>query len=280
MPNAYSHFFTGSYKFRIIRLSGHCVALFVPAISTTTSDIFFIQHAINSESSFSVKIKHTMSESFSWHGSKSQCRSSAFAISQPPKTFRRRLITTVLVRFTTLTCLLLVLTVPCVSAVTTPANMNLSIVLDGKPNYSDIVLAFTSNNLIQELISGGQPLTLLAPSNAAFDALPVEQADAIEKSNTGSYVLRVRHHALTPFLCPYIVFLPFESLCQGWGQGKCTYFMIYADVACIRVTCHASMWRLAIFFSRYSSIPFWFPHCSRTLAENQMMPHKINKIIL
>ena len=72
-----------------------------------------------------------------------------------------------------------------------PITMNLSVALDGKPSYTKIVQAFVTNNLIQELTSGGEPLTLLAPTNAAFHALPQEEAKSIEKQNTGSYVLRV-----------------------------------------------------------------------------------------
>ena len=74
---------------------------------------------------------------------------------------------------------------------TTPDEVNISNVLAGKTDYTDVVQAFNSNNLVNELISNGQPLTLLAPTNSAFSALPKDESDVIKYSNTDAYVLRV-----------------------------------------------------------------------------------------
>ena len=93
--------------------------------------------------------------------------------------------------FPMLTCLVIFLTSTAMVAKATTDEANVSIVLAGKPDYAYIVQAFESNNLVNELISNGQPLTLLAPTNSAFSALPKASADAIRLSNTDSYVLRV-----------------------------------------------------------------------------------------
>lgn len=74
---------------------------------------------------------------------------------------------------------------------TTPDEVNIVNVLGGKTDYTDVVEAFNTNDLVNELISNGQPLTLLAPTNSAFSALPKVEFDAIKYSNTDAYVLRV-----------------------------------------------------------------------------------------
>lgn len=106
------------------------------------------------------------------------------------KTSRGRHVPTVLTRSLMLTCLFLY-TWPAVNCEMSPTAMNISLALEGHPSYTTIVQAFITNNLMTAFTSGGQPLTLLAPENSAFDALPTPEADSIERENTGSYVLRV-----------------------------------------------------------------------------------------
>lgn len=90
-----------------------------------------------------------------------------------------------------LTCLVIFLTSTAMVAGATPDDVDIAIALAGKLDYTNVVQAFESNNLIKELTSNGQPTTLLAPTNSAFTALPKDEVDAIKYSNTDSYVLRV-----------------------------------------------------------------------------------------